>query len=102
MKNVVKFVETIQKVDCQSHSIAAIMCVELTAPANGQIAYSTDQTPDFDFGTVVTYTCDRGYGISGGDSERLCGGDGSTSNGMWSEVAPSCERKEKTCLIHNI
>ena len=75
------------------------MCLQLTAPVNGQIAYSTDQTPDFDFGTVVTYTCDRGYGLNDGDSERMCGGDGGTSNGMWSGISPSCECKEKILIF---
>ena len=70
------------------------MCLELNASAKGQIEYSTDQTPDFDFGTIATYRCDRGYGISGGNGIRMCGGDVSSSVGLWSGIDPSCERKE--------
>ena len=78
------------------------MCLELTAPANGQIEYNTDQTPDFDFGTVATYHCDRGYGISGGNGVRMCGGDVSSFVGLWSGIDPSCERKEYIIISYII
>ena len=55
---------------------------------NGQISYDTF---DFDYGTTATYSCDTGFGLSGGDKERVCGGNGSSPNGVWNGVTPHCE-----------
>ncbi len=41
--------------------------------------------------------CDTGYSITGQYHTRTCGGDGSSPNGIWSEVAPECPRK---LIIH--
>ena len=47
--------------------------------------------------TTATYSCDPGFGLSGGDSVRTC--TGSTENpGEWTGTAPTCEGKtEKVC-----
>lgn len=42
--------------------------------------------------TVATYSCDPGYGLSGGDTARTCGGDGSTTTGVWDGMMPTCQR----------
>ena len=55
-----------------------------------------DMTPDHDHGTTATYSCNEGFGLSGGDVVRTCGGDGRIVTGEWSGSAPSCERK---CLV---
>ena len=39
------------------------------------------------FGDTVTYTCDRGFQLSG-DSMRTC-----QSDGIWTGSAPTCDRK---------
>ncbi len=66
------------------------MCLELITPSNGQVVYS-DLTSPYDFNTMATYVCFTGYGLSGGDEVLSCGGDGSSPNGVWSGVIPTCE-----------
>ena len=61
----------------------------LRSPANGEVTYSNSQP--YTNGTVATYSCDEGFGLSGGDVTRTCEGDGSSPNGDWSGVTPSCE-----------
>ena len=48
-------------------------------------------------GGVANYTCDPGF-ILVGDRTRICGSDGS-----WSGMAPTCERKLISApqLLHN-
>ena len=54
------------------------------------IVYSSDMTEPYDYGTTATYECDTGYEITGGESERTCTSDGSSSVGQWSGTAPVC------------
>ena len=61
------------------------MCPLLDALVNGQIMYDPDMTAPFDFGTTATYSCDSGYGLSGGTSVRTCESEG------WSGSAPTCQ-----------
>ena len=71
------------------------MCASISAPENGQVSFSTDTTPPYDFETRVTYICNSGYGIRGGNVLRTCRGDGLTPNGNWTGIAPSCGGKPK-------
>ena len=73
--------------------ITAITCLGLSSPTNGQISYFTDMTIPFDFGTVATYSCEDGYGLSGGDMASTCGGDYTSITGVWSGTPPTCESK---------
>ena len=56
---------------------------------NGDITYAMDTTAPFDYQTRATYSCNPGYGLSGGDTVRTCTGtlDG---NGDWTGIAPIC------------
>ena len=69
----------------------AITCLELPAPVNGQISYAVDMFVPFDYSTVAIYSCDTGYGLSGGDLTRSCEGDDSSTTGSWSGSQPTCE-----------
>ncbi len=62
------------------------MCLDLPVPTNGVITYSPDTTSPYDYRTVATYSCLDGYGLAGGDKTREC-------LGMWTGIAPTCERK---------
>ena len=64
------------------------------------IIYSSDTTPPYDYRTIATYECDPGYEITGGDSERTCTGDGSSSVGEWSETSVLCSGTNIICIIH--
>ena len=77
-------------------SITAITCPGVPLLVNGVIAYSDTPAP-YDFGTMATYTCDTGYGLSG-DITRTCDGDGSSPNGVWSGSAPTCNSITCTSL----
>lgn len=73
---------------------ATILCPPLEVPENGSISYDPDAEPDFEFGTSAVYSCDEGFGLSGGDKVRVCGPDGDGDNiGKWSGDPSVCERK---------
>ena len=55
-------------------------CGNLTDIDNGYISYSSTL-----YSSVATYTCDRGYYISAGDSVRTC-----EHGGTWSGQQPTC------------
>ena len=57
-------------------------CPELPNPINGIVTW-TSLSP----GGVATYTCNDGFRLVG-ISTRICG-----SGGIWSGMAPTCERK---------
>ncbi len=69
---------------------AAITCPALSDPTNGQVTFATDPTVPYDYGTVATYSCGTGFGLSG-DIMRTCGGDGLTTDGVWSGIESTCE-----------
>lgn len=79
---------------------ATILCPELEEPENGVIDYISDEEEGFEFGSVATYSCSEGFGLSGGAAVRTCGPDGDEDNiGKWSRDAPTCERKNSSCII---
>ena len=57
-------------------------CPELDDTINGMVEWNS-----LSLGSVANYTCDPGF-ILVGDRTRICG-----SNGIWSGMAPTCERK---------
>ena len=57
---------------------------------NGSIAYSSNSTGGQLFGVTATYTCESGFGLTGGERVRACEGDGSSPVGSWTETAPLC------------
>ena len=69
-----------------------IECSALADILDGTIAYSTDMTIPYDFGTTATYFCDSGFSLVG-NNIRTCGGDGSSVNGVWDLSEPSCQCK---------
>ena len=75
--------------------IAEITCSELTAPENGLITYYNQPINSrVQFHTTATYTCNSGYGLTGGNRSRVCDGDGSSYLGFWTDTAPSCGGKQ--------
>lgn len=52
----------------------------------------------FDFGTVAIYTCNTGFGLSGGDVQTTCSGDSSSVMGSWTGTVPSCERESNSVI----
>ena len=61
--------------------VAAMKCKHLDELKHG----SFEIHPRNAFGSVVRYSCDEGYILSG-KKERICQGDG-----RWSGDAPTCE-----------
>ena len=70
-------------------SHVAIVCPTLSSITNGQVVYST--TSPFNYGTEATYTCDDGFGLTGGNRIRRCRGTSSSPNGVWSGSIPTCQ-----------
>lgn len=73
--------------ECLSIS-AAIVCPTLSTPFNGQISFSSLLNTA---NVTATYSCDIGFGLSGGDEVLTCGGDGSSPNGEWNGTPPVCD-----------
>ena len=70
------------------------MCSELLALENGMISYGPDsEGPDYDLGTVATYTCNQGFALVGEDQIRTCVDIRNGSNGNFNGTAPICQRK---------
>ena len=70
------------------------ICMGL-AIENGTISYSVDNVgPEYDLGTVATYSCNPYFKLNNytGNETRTCvdGGDG--VGGVFSGVAPTCNR----------
>ena len=81
---------------------SAITCDSLTVPTNGDLIYNTDNTPPHDFGTIVSYQCDSGYGLttygpSITTNPRTCVGTSSSVSGVWNGLDLGCERKQIKC-----
>ena len=64
------------------------MCPALSTPVNGQISFSSLL---YTANVTATYSCDTGFGLSGGDEVLTCGGDGSSPIGEWSGPPPVCD-----------
>ena len=77
------------------NSYEAIQCPSLENIDNGTIHYSTTETNGlYIYGTVATYSCSPGYGLSS-TRTRMCVGDGSSETvGKFSGEKPSCEGKK--------
>ena len=69
-------------------SPTAIACPTLTNPANGQVTFS-NTGPPYALGTVATYSCSLGEGLTG-NATRVCQNSDGTSVGGWSGTAPVC------------
>ena len=59
---------------------------------NGGVVYASDTSAPYDFGTTATFSCNSEYALIG-DEVRTCGGDGSSTMGVWDLDFPSCECK---------
>ncbi len=66
------------------------MCPVLTPPPNGIITYTEEPSESLGFMEMATYSCNLGFGLSGGDIVRTCTGPAGSS-GEWTGTAPSCE-----------
>ena len=66
------------------------MCPVLPDLANGWIANYSDSNAS-EYGTVAIFNCHTGFGLVGGEKNVTCGGDGSSSVGVWSSTIPKCE-----------
>ena len=74
-------------------SFTAVTCPELSSPTNGLIAFATDTDAPFDYQTTATYSCNTGFGLSAGDSVRICTASLS-GGGEWSGSPLTCEGNE--------
>ncbi len=66
------------------------MCDSPPTLENGSIAFSFNRTMPYAFGTEVTYTCDTGFALIGGEPTRTCDGDNTSPIGYWTGPNPVC------------
>ncbi len=73
-------------------------CPPLPEIANGMISYSPDNTPDYNIGTVASYSCNQGYelvrNLSSRSVVRTCLDAGDGSGGTFTGQDPTCKRKQ--------
>ena len=74
------------------------MCPDIADPEYGQIIFSPDQIAPFSYGTVANFSCVSGYGLNGG-AKQICGGNGSSTDGVWSGSSPTCNCE--LCFIYH-
>ena len=65
----------------------AIKCLPLPPINNGFVTYAPDTTPNYDLGTVATYTCNNGSSMTGSETRTCVDDDGM---GVFMGNAPSC------------
>ena len=71
--------------DTAAATCSPATCLALANPANGNVSITSDAT----YGTVVNYTCNIGYNLSG-TARRTCGAGCPAGTGQWSGSAPTC------------
>ncbi|XP_064407236.1 sushi, von Willebrand factor type A, EGF and pentraxin domain-containing protein 1-like isoform X2 [Halichondria panicea] len=76
--------------DGEAPTCSAIQCMTLSAIDNGTISYNPTENGRFGFNTEATHTCNTGYFLSSGSDVRVCGGNDSSTTGMWSDTVPTC------------
>ena len=65
------------------------------------ITYSPDTEQPFDLGTVASHECDPGFALVGPMSRTCMEDSPGLVVGVFSETAPTCDRKEiRIYLIH--
>ena len=71
----------------------------MEAPDSGIVSYSSTATNElYIFGTVATYSCSPGFGLSSTQS-RVCVGHGSSETvGRFNGSDPTCDGKQQ-CLF---
>jgi len=74
-------------------------CTPATNPVNG--TYSTNDT-DFEVASVVTYSCDIGFQISGQPVRTCLPSDPNSLNGFWDFPAATCVPYENYCKSTDI
>ncbi len=74
------------------YNFAEITCSPLADPINGTVLYSTatDGVGNYVFDVTANHSCYTGFSLVG-DNTRTCTGDGSSINGAFDGVAPTCE-----------
>ncbi len=76
------------------NSHAAIQCPPIPAIPNGVITYTSDNTPNYDLGTVATYACNAGFVLDlsiGGSVTRTCVDDlDNDAEGVFDRQGPRC------------
>ena len=77
---------------------SVVKCPLLSYPENGIITYSEETSLLLGFMETANYSCNVGFGLSGGDTVRTCEG-AAGSSGEWTGSAPSCQG-ELTVAIH--
>ncbi len=70
-------------------------CSDLPPLMNGGISYEAGLTDSRPINSIATFICVTGYTLTGGSSTRTC-----ESDGRWSGLAPTCQRKCMEWTLH--
>ncbi len=54
-----------------------------------------------DYESVATYSCNNGFSVVGGNT-RTCTGDGSSTTGAFTGVAPTCGRELESFMCTHL
>ena len=73
---------------------STVTCQALSSPSNGGRTYNKNAVGGrYPVDTVVTFTCNSGYSLSG-SSTRKC-----QTSGHWNNNSPTCNRSNKNYII---
>ena len=71
-----------------------IGCLIPEITQTSQLNFTMSSVDRATVGTTITYFCDEGYELTGGDNTATC-----TSTGEWSIQIPSCASKSRQDFI---
>ena len=71
------------------HQNTETLCIELTAPTDGNVAFHTTSQL-IEVGTDATYYCDPGYSLVG-EKTRTCKNPSKGTLGIWNGHTPRCK-----------
>ena len=79
----------------------AVQCLPLPDIENGVISYATDNTANYDLGTVATYSCNQGFFLEEPNRIRTCfDDDDGDAEGVFDGQEPRCVRKSNSTLYN--
>ncbi len=75
--------------------VPIVTCSNLPLLTNGMIMYSAGAFNNRPVTTEANHSCNAGYTLNGGTTMRVC-----VSDGVWSGLAPMCQRKwNRLCTV---
>ena len=87
-----KYLENVVLINIADNTIRCPPDDSLMAPTNGMVSYSSpEEGGSYVFGTVATFSCSPGFGLSTLETTRTCTGINDAEIGTFSGSSPTCD-----------